>query len=397
MAHSLWKAVPFGEAVDVAQGMAFNKKTNHAMSDTGIPLLRITDLIHGTETKFVDPRLVSKKFIATPTDIIFTRTGQVGLAFRGRTGIVHNNCFRVVPRPGIDPSYLYWFLRQPAFIEEARSAATGSAQPDLSHPSFKNLEFRYPQLEEQCRIAGILSAYDDLIENCQRRIRILEEMARSLYREWFVHFRYPGHESTPLVSHAWGPEEVIAPQGWTVKKLKEACHEMRRNVAKGLLNEPVPYVGLEHIPRRSMALDDWDTTTELGSNKLRFQHGEVLFGKIRPYFHKVSVAPFDGICSADTIVIRPKQREYEALVTALVASDDFVAKSVASSNGSKMPRANWGVLENTPFLVPPDGLVRRFNTLFGGAIREQQIRVRQCHNLRRTRDLLLPKLLEGRD
>ena len=73
-------------------------------------------------------------------------------------------------------------------------------------------------------------------------------------------------------------------------------------------------MGLEHIPRRSLALDAWEALTELGSNKLEFKKGEVLFGKIRPYFHKVSVAPFDGVCSADTIVIRAMRPDDYGLV-----------------------------------------------------------------------------------
>jgi type I restriction enzyme S subunit len=114
---------------------------------------------------------------------------------------------------------------------------------------------------------------------------------------------------------------------------------VRRNVPKGKTSETKAYVGLEHIPRRSLALDAWEHITELGSNKLAFCKGEVLFGKIRPYFHKVSVAPFDGVCSADTIVIRSiSERDY-AFVVACVSSDEFVAEASASANGAKMPRA----------------------------------------------------------
>ena len=121
----------------------------------------------------------------------------------------------------------------------------------------------------QRRIAGILSAYDELIENSQRRIRILEAMARALYREWFVHFRFPGHEKLPRVASPLGD----IPQGWEVKKLGDIAEDMRRNVPKGELDEPKPYVGLEHIPRRSLALDAWEMTTDLGSNKLEFKKG----------------------------------------------------------------------------------------------------------------------------
>jgi len=268
---------------------------------------------------------------------------------------------------------------------------TGAAQPKLSQGNLRLIEIPFPPLPIQRRIAGILSAYDELIENSQRRIKILESMARALYREWFVHFRFPGHESVPRVPSPLG--EI--PEGWEVRKLGEIAEEMRRNVPKGSLEDPAPFVGLEHIPRRSLALDAWVSMRELGSNKLEFKRGEVLFGKIRPYFHKVSVAPFDGLCSADTIVIRARRQEHYALVVGCVSSDDFVALATATSNGSKMPRANWTVLAGHPITIPPSTVARKFSAVIEPAIAQMQALVFQIQNLRRTRDLLLPRLLSG--
>jgi len=152
---------------------------------------------------------------------------------------------------------------------------------------------------------------------------------------------------------------------------------------------------LEHIPRRSLALDAWETASDLGSNKLEFKKGEVLFGKIRPYFHKVSVAPFDGLCSADTIVVRAIRPEHYAVVVACVSSDAFVAEASATANGAKMPRANWGVLEKYPVLIPKGKIAERFSALFADLVAQQQALIFQINNLRRTRDLLLPRLLSG--
>ena len=195
-------------------------------------------------------------------------------------------CKKIRPDPTrVDPRFLWAHLKlawSDRRIVQWQVQSTGIS--NFKFESFlDDFLITLPPLPIQRRIAGILSAYDELIENSQRRIRILEAMARALYREWFVHFRFPGHEHLPRVPSPLG--EI--PQGWEVKKLGEIAEEMRRNVPKGELDEPQPYVGLEHIPRRSLALDSWETTTELGSNKLEFKKGEILFGKIRPYFHKV--------------------------------------------------------------------------------------------------------------
>lgn len=270
---------------------------------------------------------------------------------------------------------------------QMQNISHGATQDNLSLDKLLSFDFLIPPLPIQRRIAGILSTYDDLIENSQRRIKILGSMARALYREWFVHFRFPDHESVPLVSSPLGD----IPKGWEVKALEDIAEEKRRNVAKGQLDEPAPYVGLEHIPRRSLPLDDWETTTELGSNKLEFKKGEILFGKIRPYFHKVSIAPFDGLCSADTIVISARDQIFYAVVVACVSSDEFVSLATATSNGSKMPRANWSVLEKHQIVLPPADLLRQFSAFMEPAIKEMQALVFQIQNLRRTRDLLLPR------
>jgi type I restriction enzyme, S subunit len=291
----------------------------------------------------------------------------------------------------VDKKFFYYLFNSSPVRQQIRGSATGTKIRHTAPSRIAEVKVDLPPLPIQRRIAGILSAYDGLIENSQRRIKILEEMARRLYREWFVHFRFPGHECCRFVDSPLG--EI--PEGWEVKRLGDIAEEMRRNVIKGKLDEPRPYVGLEHIPRRSLALDAWDTASDLGSNKLEFKKGEVLFGKIRPYFHKVSVAPFDGLCSADAIVVRARNPEYYAFMVACVSSDEFVAHATASSNGSKMPRANWGVLKARNVVIPKGKLAEKFSALVADIIAQQQALVFQIQNLRRTRDLLLPRLLSG--
>ena len=238
-------------------------------------------------------------------------------------------------------------------------------------------------------------------------------MARALFKAWFVDFepvrakmegRWQRGQSLPgLPAHLYDifPDRLVEselgeiPEGWEVKKLGDIAEDMRRNVPKGKLEEPSPYVGLEHIPRRALARDAWETATELGSNKLEFRKGEVLFGKIRPYFHKVSVAPFDGLCSADTIVIRARRSEHYACVVACVSSDAFVAEASATANGAKMPRANWDVLKQYLVAIPTGEVADKFSALIVEVIAQQQALIFQIQNLRRTRDLLLPRLLSG--
>jgi type I restriction enzyme, S subunit len=281
--------------------------------------------------------------------------------------------------------YLYYVLILK--LDYLRTISTGASTMFLTLTILKGLDLLLPSLPIQERIVAILSAYDDLIENNQRRIRLLEEMAATVYREWFMHFRFPGHEAVPMIDGI--------PAGWERKELGDIAQENRRGVNPNDIDPETPYFGLEHLPRKSIALAEWGAAQEVQSSKFVFFKNEILFGKIRPYFHKVGVAPIDGVCSSDTIVISPKAPELFSITLCSVSSDEFVAQAMQTSHGTKMPRANWGVLVKFPVTIPPAQVLSRFNGLIEDIVAQIQNLVFRCRNLRQTRDLLLPKLISG--
>ncbi len=396
-----WQRVPIvnlcSEHVDCV-----NRTAPVVNEPTQFKMIRTTNVENG----FIDTENVryvteetyrkwTRRLVPKRGDVILTREAPLGNIGKIRTDdfiFLGQRLYHFRPDPlKLDADFLVYSLLSNDLQRQIRSFGSGSTVEHMRLEDIPSLEVNLPPLSIQRRIAGILSAYDELIENSQRRVRILEAMARTLYREWFVYFGFPGHETVPLVASALG--EI--PAGWEVRKLGQIAEEMRRNVPKGELDDPQPYVGLEHIPRRSLALDAWETTIELGSNKLRFKKSEILFGKIRPYFHKVSVAPFDGLCSADTIVVRSRRPEHYAFVVACVSSDAFVAHASATANGAKMPRANWNVLEKYEVVIPQGRVAEQFSTLFVDILAQQQVLIFQIQNLHRTRDLLMPRLLSG--
>jgi type I restriction enzyme S subunit len=267
----------------------------------------------------------------------------------------------------------------------------GTTQDNLSLDKLLRFDFVVPKAPVQQKIASILSAYDDLIENNLRRIKILEEMAQSLYREWFVKFRFPGHQKVKMVDSPLGK----MPEGWEAKRLGDIAEDMRRGVIPSEVPPDTPYIGLEHLPRKSIALSQWGFADDVQSTKFKFKRGEILFGKIRPYFHKVGFAPIDGICSSDTIVIADKDHKWYPLLLCCVSSEDFVAHATQTSKGTKMPRADWEVLKKYPIPVPPPSLLTKFNSILENNLGLIESLIFRNHNLRQTRDLLLPKLISG--
>ena len=127
----------------------------------------------------------------------------------------------VVNQDKYDPDFVYYLLRTKTNV--LKNIAGGVASPIVNKSSFSNIEVCVPPLPTQRKIAAILSTYDDLIENNTRRIKIFDDMAQTLYREWFVHFRFPGHENVPMVESPLGP----IPQGWEVKKVKEIVKRLK--------------------------------------------------------------------------------------------------------------------------------------------------------------------------
>jgi len=302
------------------------------------------------------------------------------------------NCANIVfARPLFPNGFLGYFLRSDFGQSILLALTTGAAQGVLNTQSIAALPAPVPPKDHQERIASILSAYDDLIENNTRRIAILEEMARRIYEEWFVRFRFPGHEQVRMVESELG----LIPEGWHWGELRDISYDVRDSVNPDATDPATPYVGLEHIPRRSLALAEWGTAADVQSTKLRFSSGDILFGKIRPYFHKVAIAPVAGVASSDAIVIRPKDTDWFPIVLSTVSSDAFVAEATQSSNGTKMPRANWNVLLGYKIPLPTQAVRERFNDFVNGVAGSIKNMTLRNRNLRATRDLLLPKLISG--
>ena len=270
--------------------------------------------------------------------------------------------------------WLYYFLRSPMGQGQLRANYKGASQQFVSLTQLRNLEIPLPPLTIQRRIADILSAYDDLIENNRRRIAILEETARLAYRKWF-----DGAEQCGTAT------------------LGEICREVRRGVSPDAIAPDTPYIGLEHMPRRSISLCEWESAQKVTSTKLAFEAGDILFGKIRPYFHKVGITFVDGVASSDAIVIKPLRPELHAYVLMTVSSDAFVAAaSQGMKEGSKMPRADWKQLLNYSVVMPDDDTLAEFNKVLNPILEQLKTLCFSIRNLAAARDMLLPRLMKDR-
>ena len=389
---------PLMSLADVSELVQYGYTTSASDTEIGPKFLRITDIvppqIDWTKVPYceIDEKTLTK-FSLARGDIVIARTGAtVGYAKLIRDNepsVFASYLVRVRVDPDkADSGYVGRIVESDVYKRFVLSRVGGAAQPNANAKVLSSFRLPIPERHVQTRIASILSAYDDLIENNRRRIQLLEQAARLLYKEWFVHLRFPGHENVKTKDGV--------PEGWERKPLSEFCTDIRESVDPKTLPSDTAYIGLEHIPRRSITLSDWGIAAEIDSNKFRFTEGDILFGKIRPYFHKVGFALVDGIASSDSIVIRPTNSLFYQYVLFLLSSDEFVAlASKTVREGSKMPRADWKFLLKSQFKIPSKMLL----SLFSDAVTPicGQLRNLALHNqqLAKARDLLLPRLMNG--
>ena len=383
---------------DVCESVRYGYTASASLDACGPRFLRITDIVPDSVGWESVPYCEiddsdKKRFALDIGDIVVARTGAtVGYAklIREPVDAVFASYlvrFRVDPTKA-DPGFVGRLVESQVYKSFVQSRIGGAAQPNASAPVLGDFEFRLPLRHAQTRIADILAAYDDLIENNRRRITLLEDAARQLYCEWFVRLRFPGHERTRIINGV--------PKGWERKTLGDLCADVREATSPDQLEPDTPYIGLEHMPRRSIALSEWGRSEQVTSTKHRFRKGEILFGKIRPYFHKVGVAFVDGVASSDAIVIRPAAEDLSSLVLMTVSSDPFVAAASQSMReGSKMPRADWKLMKQYSVPVPADALLGTFNGTIKLIVGQLGALAFQNRQLRAVRDLLLPRLMSG--
>lgn len=372
--------------------------------DTGVPIIRGNNLTKG-EQKFIDSGFVylteskAAEFpncIAIPHDLVFTAAGSIGQVGlipaepNYERYVISNKQLRVrLDETKAIPLFVYYWLSSKRMIRYLISMNNGGAVPLLNLGIIRRVPVPQPDIETQKRIASILTAYDDLIENNRRRIQLLEQSARLLYKEWFVHLRFPGYEHVRIVDGV--------PEGWENVALSELCMDIRESVDPKNLPPDTPYIGLEHIPRRSITLAEWGVASQIDSNKFKFIKGDILFGKIRPYFHKVGFALVNGIASSDAIVIRTTESVLYQYVLFLLSSDEFVdLASKTVREGSKMPRADWKFLLKFDFRLPPKALLTSFSNVVTPICNQLQILALHNRQLGQARDLLLPRLMNGK-
>jgi len=386
-----WKQQKLGDVADIKLSNV-DKKTNP--NERTIRLCNYTDVYRNS---FINSEKASSFMVASCNDKEYEKfllkKGQVAITKDSETSddigiptyiledfhdvVLGYHLSLITPDDNkLDGRFLHYFLctKQSKTYFENNTGGSGQRY-SLSLDCIKSIPLNLPDLSTQQKIAAVLSALDTKIELNARINAELESMAKTVFRYQFVENKEKGN--------------------WKIGTLGDVAENIRRSANPSDISPETHYIGLEHMPRKSIALAEYGNASELESNKYAFKTGEFLFGKLRPYFHKVGIAPVDGVCSTDILVISPKSPEWYGFVLGHISSDEIIKYADATSGGTKMPRTNWESLAKFEISMPPVELAKQFTDFFVPIAKQIRTNILESQTLTELRDWLLPMLMNG--
>ena len=404
-----WREVALGDHVELATGFPFKSAEFENESDGASRLLRGDNIGQGTLRWDGARHWPASK--ASDYAAMQLRVGDVVLAMDRpwvtaglKWAVVKNSDLpallvqrvaRLRAKRGVSQAFLPYILASEAFTNHVQAITTGVNVPHISGRDIRSFRFHIPSADEQRRIASILSAYDDLIEANRRRVAILEEMARRLFEEWFVHLRFPGHATTPLHDAPDGP----VPEGWRRVPLADLASYINRGIAPSYDESASTLVLSQKCIR--------DGRLSLGPSRRQsrrpppekiVQPGDVLINSTGAgTLGRVAQAenvPLGLTVDSHVTIIRPRANVDRDFLGSAIGrmQATFEQLGTGSTNQTELSR---GAIASVELLVPTPELLETFGKLVRPSRALQHKLAEQNTRLAAARDLLLPRLLSG--
>lgn len=395
-----------GKLSDVAKvqsGFAFNSRD---WRGDGVPVIKIQNVRAG-RVKLEGCSYVSDEVAVTASryrlyrgDVLVTMSGEIGSVGVVRTDehlLLNQRVGRIVL---LDPDaaeirYIAYALQDPCIKSMMEAIAYGAAQPNISPTLIGSLPLWLPPRATQTAIANVLEAFDDLIENNRRRIEVLEEMARSIYREWFVKFRYPGHGDVPMVESALGP----IPEGWVVRAVGEVSAVVVRGISPKYAKDGEWIVLNQKCIRNGrVSLAPSRRQERSVSEAKRIRSGDVLINSTG-VGTLGRVAMYRGLSEGVTVdshvtICRPVQGSLNPwYAMSLLAKQSDIERLGAGATGqTELRKSDVEALE---LVRPAAPVVEAFNAVISPLLEQIDFLLASSETTSALRDLLLPKLVTG--
>lgn len=376
-----WKEYRLGDLGEIITGRTPPSKRPECFGDE-YPFITPSDMV-GQKRALITDRYLSadgaellKRNLLPPGSVAVSCIGwQMGKAIMtSRPSFTNQQLNTIIPNGLVYPDFLYYVLVTWRERLLSLGASTGVRTPILNKSAFSDLRIQIPPLPAQRKIAAVLSAYDDLIENNSRRIALLEAMAHLLYREWFVEFRYPGHESVPLVESELGP----VPEGWEVGRLDDALMLQRG-------------FDLPRKKRRDGSVPVYASTGIIDThNKAKVKAPGVVTGRSGS-LGTVIYADEDFWPLNTALWVREFRRATPIYAFFLLDSSHLEKYN----SGASVPTLNRNDVHGLPVVLPPQNILDQFECYVSPMFELKKSFQERNQTLRQTRDLFLPRLISG--
>lgn len=405
-----WEKVKLGDICDFINGGAWSDKEYVSL---GIPVLKVSNFKPSgffiDDINYLPPDSAEKyeKNKLLLNDVIIATVGShpnLQDSAAGRSCVVNSLvtgfylnqnavCVRTKNNDVLEQRYLGFLAKTQDFLHYIQSSGRGAAnQMRIAIGAIKEYEFVLPPMAIQRRIADILSAYDELIENNRKQIKLLEEAAQRLYKEWFVDLRFPGHEHTKIVDSV--------PEGWEPCILDDVIEfDPKVRLDKDRIKQFVP---MSALSTSSMVLDMNEISETTSNSGSKFQNGDTLLARITPCLENGKTAFVHGlesdegaVGSTEYIVMRSKKLN-PYMVYLLSRTNGFRQSAINSMSGSDgRQRVKADKLKALAYFLPPTGLVHSFEQMVSPMFEMVFALNRQIFAATQARDRLLPKLMRG--
>lgn len=405
--------IRLNDFADIFSGFAFSTKND--MSDYGIPILKIGNIIGNgdisTETDSFYPHPISKKiskYFLKNNDFLVAMTGatigKIGrIKVKDDSFLVNQRVAIVRAKNNVNSRFLYYFLSQKIFQKYIDNISNGSAQANISAENIGKFLIDNKILKiSQNKIASILSAYDDLIEVNNKKIKTLNEMAQEIYKEWFVRFRFPGHEKVEFQNGI--------PKGWEIVKLEKFGYDIESgNRPKGgidtTLTNGVPSLGAEHI--KTLGFFDYNDIKLISSDfyeQMKKGIGKdknILLYKDGAYIGKVTIFmddfPFkDYAVNEHVFLINAKEQAYQFYLYYTLNQTHYFLQMQNLNRNSAQPGLTPADLNILKLMKPEIKIVEKFNNVIHSILKNIFSLSKTNEKLKTQRDLLLPRLMSGK-
>jgi len=402
-----WKEVEIGEVITTKKGYAFKSQW---YLPKGRPIVRVSDFtddsISTTDIKYIDQDLAQTliQYKLDFKDVIIQTVGSwqhnpasiVGKVIKVpkelKNALLNQNAVKLVPNSKIDKSFLYFRLRDESFKFHNLNFAQGAAnQASITLDTIKRFKISLPNLETQQKIASILSGYDDLIENNLKRIKLLEEIAKQTYEEWFVRMRFPGYE-TAVINEVSG-----LPAGWELKTLNEVSVINAKSIKKDFEGY-IKYIDISSVSTKNIDYTtDYEISLAPGRAKRIVRHGDIIWSCVRPNRRSYSLIwnpDVNTIASTGFCVITPVSIPSSYLYQ-LLTTDSFVGRLTSLAGGAAYPAVKAEDFANSEIILPNKVLLEKYHKISEPNLDVISNLKIQNRRLKEARDILLPRLMTG--